>query len=286
MTKKFLASIFVAAFLLFSTIDISAQQTNAEKSNIVKVNLSQAEIDRIIAAFSAKEREYRQALNQYGFKREVIIQTLGFGGQITGEYRRDSHFTFTNDGRRYEKVLFAPMPTLTDATLTAEDLQDLNGVNQFALEPEKIPMYNFTFLGKEKIDELNLYVFDVAPRVMPDPKKTKERYFQGRIWVDDQDLQIVKSKGKGVPEWKDNKFPVMEIWRENIDGKYWFPTFSFANDQLYFEKSGQTLHLKVKIKFSDYKQGHSDVKILDDDETVQETPPAKPEAKTETKKPQ
>ena len=67
---------------------------------------------------------------------------------------------------------------------------------------------------------------------MPDPKKTKERLFSGRIWVDDQDLQIVKTKGKGVPETKNNKFPTVETYREHIDGRYWFPTYSYADEEL------------------------------------------------------
>ena len=274
MTRKFLTSLFVLAFLWFASGQVQAQQPAPPE--ITKINLPQAEIDRIIKAFSAKEAEFRQALTQYGFKREATIQTIGFGGQVTGEYRRDSHFVFADNGDRFEKVLFAPLPTLKEVQMTAEDLTDLNGVNQFALEASKINLYNFTLVGKEKIDELNLYVFDVAPKVMPDPKKTKERLFQGRIWVDDVDLQIVKSKGKGVPEWRDNKFPIVEIWRENIDGKYWFPTYSYANDQLYFEKSGQTVRLKMKVKFTDYKQGHSDVRILDDEEVVNDKPQPTP----------
>lgn len=284
MTKKFITGFLMFAVLFFANNIARAQQTAAEKPTITKVNLSQAEIDKIVTAFAAKEGEYRQALNQYGFRREATIQTVGFGGQVSGEYRRDSQFTFGDDGRRFEKVLFAPLPTIKDLQITAEDIEDLGGVNQFALEPKKIGAYSFTFIGKEKIDELNLYVFDVAPKVMPDAKKITERFFQGRIWVDDQDLQIVKSKGKGVPEG-DQRFPEVETWRENIDTKYWFPTYAYANQDLVF-KSGQVVRFKMKLKFSDYKQGYSDVKILDDDGTeVQEKPGAQPEPKAVPKKP-
>jgi hypothetical protein len=275
MTRRFLLSLFTLSLLwLASAAGVYAQ--TSEQSAVRKVDLSQAEIDRIVQAFSAKEAQYREALNQYGFKREVTIQTMGFGGQVSGEYRRDSNFIFTENGRRYEKILFAPLSTLKDVTLTAEDLEDLNGVNQFALEAAKINQYNFTYLGKEKIDELDLYVFDVAPKVLPDPKKSKERFFQGRIWVDDQDLQIVKSKGKGVPETRDNRYPVAEIWRENIDGKYWFPTYTYANDDLFFERSGTTVRLKMKIKFSEYKQATSTVRILEDETEVIEEKPQTP----------
>jgi hypothetical protein len=165
--------------------------------------------------------------------------------------------------------------------MTPEDLDDLGGINPFALEPANISQYNFSFVGKEKIDELDLYVFDVRPKVIPDYKKTKMRLFTGRIWVDDRDLQIVKSRGKAVPEWKNNKFPIVETWRENVDGKYWFPAYISSDDSLVFE-SGEVVKLKIRVKFTDYKQGHSDVRILDDEEIVREKPAPAP---SPTKKP-
>lgn len=266
MMKKILTAFFVFASLFAST-QIWAQ--NAE-STITKANLSSAEIEKIIAGFSAKEAEFRRALNQYGFRREAIMQRIGFGGQVAAEFRRDSIFLFREDNTRFEKVVFAPVSTFSAVSQT--DIDDLGGVNQFALEPNKISQYNFTFIGKEKIDELELYVFDVAPKVMPDPKKTKERFFQGRVWVDDQDLQIVKTKGKGVPETKKEKFPVVETWRENVDGKYWFPAMAYANDQLYFESSGETLHVKMKVKYSEYRLPRTSVKIIEEEDTPEEEP--------------
>lgn len=242
------------------------------QSNIVKHDLSQAEINKIIKNVAEKEGEFRDALKNYVFNRYAVIQTVGFGGQITGEFRRDSFLTFNSDGARFEKIMFAPMPTLVDLTITPEDLEDLGGVNPFALDPYYINQYNFNYLGKEKVDELDLYVFDVTPKVIPDPKKSKQRLFTGRIWVDDRDLQIVKSKGKAVPETKQNKFPIVETWRENIDGKYWFPAYSLSTGQdgeLVFD-SGQVVRLKMRVKYTDYRQGRSDVKILDDD-VVDET---------------
>jgi hypothetical protein len=139
----------------------------------------------------------------------------------------------------------------------------LNGVNPFAVEAEKAHLYNITYVGQEKIDELDTYVFDVAPKVMPDPKKIKDRLFLGRIWVDTVDVQIVKSKGKGVPETKNNKYPNVETYRELIDGKYWFPTYFYANEQLVFD-SGQTLHVKMLVKITDFKKFQGRVKVIED----------------------
>src|SRR6185369_141865 len=136
--------------------------------------------DRIIQAFTAKEGEFRRALNNYSFKRDALIQSIGMGGQVMGEYHRVSNFTFDDQGNRYEKITFFPMSTMGE-TVTAEDIEDLGGIEPFALEPSKIAQYNIRYVGKEKIDELNLYIFDVAPKVIPDPKKSKERLFVGRV---------------------------------------------------------------------------------------------------------
>ncbi|HLR05372.1 MAG TPA: hypothetical protein VK117_06145, partial [Pyrinomonadaceae bacterium] len=182
-----------------------AANTSPEKLTSGADSLTPAQLDSIIRRFTAKETEFRHALNTYAFKRDALIQELGMGGQVVGEYHRVSDFTFDDQGNRYEKINFFPMPTFQAMQMTQEDLEDLGGVNPFALEAAKLSQYNFKFVGKERIDELDLFVFDVAPKVMP--RKTTDRMFAGRIWVDDRDLQIVKSKGKGVPETKNNKFP-------------------------------------------------------------------------------
>jgi hypothetical protein len=221
---------------------------------ITKVNLTQAETDKMITAFTDKESIFRNALKNYSFKRDAIIQTLGFGArQVTGEYHRTSLFTFDDKDVKYEKVLFFPISTLTAIPVTPEDLEDLGGINPFALEPQNAPLYNFVLVGKEKIDELNLYVFDVTPKVVPDPNKTKQRVFTGRVWVDDHDFQILKSKGKGLPETKNNKYPVIETWRENIGGRYWFPTYATSNDEILFA-SGQTVRIRIRVRYTDYTE--------------------------------
>src|SRR5689334_12646026 len=218
-TSPFVA---VVALLVLTAVDTSAQVQPQPATTGPADTIDSA---RIIKAFTTKEAEFRRALNSYSFKRDALMQKIGMGGQVIGEYHRVSQFTFDDQGNRYEKISFFPMSTLPE--VTTGDVEDLGGVDPFALEPANIGKYNIRYAGKEKIDELNLYIFDVEPKVMPDPKKVKDRLFKGRIWVDDQDLQIVKTKGKGVPETKKNKYPTVETYREHIDGKYWFPTYSY-----------------------------------------------------------
>jgi hypothetical protein len=233
----------------------AAQQTSKDGAGAVDVN-------GIVRAFTAKETEFRRALNNYTFTRDAVIQTIGWGGQVTGEYDRTSQFVFNDAGERFERITRFPVPTLTEISFTQEDLEDLGGVQPFALEASKIDLYNFTYVGREKVDELDTYVFDVAPKVMP--KKVSERFFQGRVWVDAGDLQIVKVKGKGVPEGK-QRFPTFETYREQIDGKYWFPTYTYADDDLVFP-DGQTVHVRMKVRYTDFKAFRGRVRVIEEGE--------------------
>ena len=276
--KAYKTAIGLALLTLFALSSSAFAQGN----NIASSTLPQSEIDRIISTFTAKEKQFRQALLEYSFTRDALMQSLGMGGQVTGEYHRVSLFTFDDSGTRYEKITRFPMPSFQ--SVTQEDLDDLGGISPFALEPAKIHQYNFKYVGKEQIDELNLHVFDVAPKVMPNPKKSKERFFMGRVWVDEQDLQIVKTRGKGVPETRDNKFPIVETYREQIDGRYWFPTYSYADEELLFD-NGNTLHVRMKVKYSDFQLARAKVKIIEIDEADE---PEKKETKppvTTPKKP-
>jgi hypothetical protein len=247
----------------------------SQTSNIARSDLSQAEIDRIISTFTRNELEFRGALTNYVFNRSATVQTIGMGGQITGTFRRDSFMTFTSDGRRFERITYAPVSTLTEISVTPADLEDLGGINPFALEPSTISQYTFSYVGKEKIDELNLHVFDVTPKVIPNPKKSNLRVFRGRVWVDDRDLMIVKSKGKALPETKNDKYPVVETWRENVDGKYWFPAFSTSDDELVFD-NGLAVKLQMRVRYEDYKLGRTDVTIVDEEPYIEEKPEPSP----------
>lgn len=267
---KIMKRLFLSAILCLSVIS-----TFGQTSNIVKQDLSQADIDRIVMKFTQNEGLFREALNVYAFNRYVTVSNIGLGGQITGTYRRDSFMTFDSTGKRYERILFAPISTLTEMSITVEDIDNMGGIDAFGVEPKTIDLYKFTYLGKERVDELDLYVFDVEPKVLPDWKKGEGKYFQGRVWIDQEDLMIVKSKGKAVPE-KKQRFATMESIRENVDGKYWFPSHVSANDELVFS-SGQVVKIRILVKFKNYRVGRTDVKILDGEDAVEPQPTPSPE---------
>ncbi len=264
MMKKLI--LLTLALICLSAVSAFGQTA----SSIVKTEMSPAEIDQIVKKFTQNEALFRQALNIYAFNRFATMQTVGMGGNITGTYKRDSYLTFNEGGQRFEKILFAPVSTMTEVVITVADIENLGGIDPFAIEPKMAGQYNFTYLGKEKIDELNLHVFEVGPKVMPDWKRGVAKFFQGRIWVDDEDLMIVKSKGKAVPEGKE-RFATMETFRENVDGKYWFPSFSTSDDELVFD-SGQAVKMRVRVKYKDYRVGRTDVKIVGEEDVPAEKP--------------
>ncbi|HEX7174177.1 MAG TPA: hypothetical protein VF240_02670 [Pyrinomonadaceae bacterium] len=275
LTLSLLAAASLAAVLSADAPRAQTQTSNSTASVASRPGAGTPSPEQIISAFSAKESEFRRALNEYQFKRDAVIQTIGMGGQITGEYKRVSRFVFDDAGNRFEKILHFPMSTVKDVSITPEDLEDLGGVQAFALEASQIGKYNISYVGKERVDELDLYIFDVAPKVMPNPKKTKERLFQGRIWVDDQDLQIVKARGKGVPETKESRYPTFETYRENIDGRYWFPTYSYADDELVFD-SGQVVRLRLRVRYSDFEKLRGKVRIIEEGEPGVDEPKGTP----------
>lgn len=236
---------------------------------LVKTDLSQADIDKIIRKFSQNESLFRQALNVYAFNRYAAISTIGMGGQVTGTFRRDSYLTFNQEGQRFEKILFAPVSTVQGIEVTAADIENLGGIDPFAIEPKLLDQYKFTYLGKENIDGLDLFVFDVGPKVMPDWKKGVAKFFQGRIWVEDEGFAIVKSKGKAVPEGKE-RFPTVETIRQPIDNRFYFPVDSRSDDELVFD-NGNAVKIRVRVRYKDYRLGRTDVKIVSEEDVVDDS---------------
>jgi hypothetical protein len=219
----------------------------------------------VIQKFAAKEAEFSEARNNYTYRQTVKLQVLDSGGNPTREeWTEVDDIIFSPDGKRMEKVVYAPVPTLQQIQMTPEDVQDLRNVQPFVLTTTEIRDYTIDYLGPEKVDEIGCYVFSVKPKKL-DPGK---RFFEGQIWVDDRDLQIVKSYGKGVGELKrgsskNQAFPRFETYREQIDGKYWFPTYTHAEDTLHFKDSN--VRIRMTVKYQDYKhyEGRSTIKYGD-----------------------
>ena len=217
-------------------------------------------VEQVIQKFAAREEEFKKERDNYTYTQTFVIQTIDANDQPDGEYRMTSEIIFTPDGKkRTEHVTDAPPPTLQRIQLSQQDLDDLEHVQPFVLTTTELPKYNVKYVGRQRIDELTTYVFDVAPKTI----EKNQRYFQGRVWVDDGDLNIVKSDGKAVPDIKkkgqENVFPRFETYRENIEGHFWFPTYTRSDDVLQFSLGG--VHIRMTVKYANYKRFGSTIKI-------------------------
>jgi hypothetical protein len=233
-------------------------------------------IEQIIQKFGDRELEFKKERDNYTYTQTFVVQVIDNDGQVAGEHRMTSDILFTPEGKRYEKVISAPPPTLERAgmSLSQQDLDDVERVQPFVLTTTDLPKYDVKYVGREQLDELSTYVFDVAPKKL----EKNQRYFQGRIWVDDKDLNIVKSDGKAVPDIikknSENIFPRFETFRENIEGHFWFPTYTRSDDVLHF--STGPIHMRMNIRYANYKRFGATIKIGNAVELKEDKKPNKP----------
>jgi hypothetical protein len=240
--------------------------------------------EEVIKRFAAKEKEFKEARDQYTYRQDVRVQTLEGETPDPGDYRQVFDVSFDDKGRKVKNVVFAPQSGLQKVTMTQEDFDDIENRLPFVLTSDEIPEYDILYVGQQKQDELSTYVFDIAPKQIVG----KKRYFQGRIWVDDHDFQIVKTYGKTVPDIKkkkghENLFPKFTTWREQVDGQYWFPTYTRAEDTLKFAFGD--VKIREIIKYENYKRFGSKSKITYEGQEVKKAEP-KPQTPDQQQKPQ
>lgn len=265
------------AFVAFIPGHLRAE-TNCEEGN-GPLNSAQPKSitpQEIIQKFAAKEAVFKEARNHYTYTQEIVVQTID-GNTVDGEFRQKEDILYDDKGNRIEQVTYAPQNTLTRIMMTKEDFDDFRNRLPFVMTTEDLPEYDVLYAGQQHVDELDTYVFDLAPKKIQKDK----RYFQGRIWVDNRDFQIVKTCGKNVPDIRkkgnENLTPKFVTYREQIDGQYWFPTYTKADDDLNF--SAGPVHVREIVKYTNYKRFGVKTRILYGKQvpggTPQQSPPPK-----------
>jgi len=222
--------------------------------------------EEIIKRFATKEKDFKEARDLYTYRQDVKVQVLD-GDTVKGEYHEVFDVLFDNSGKRLENVVFAPQSSLDQAGLSMDqgDFDDIRNRLPFVLTSDEVGEYDILYVGQQQEDDLHCYVFDIAPKQIVG----KKRYFQGRIWVDDHDFQIVKTYGKTVPQIYDRKhkgkdehlYPNFTTWREQIDKVYWFPVYTKADDTLHFSGGLGDVHIREIVKYQNYKRFGSKTRI-------------------------
>jgi hypothetical protein len=236
--------------------------------------------EQIIQKFAARETEFRHARDNYTFRQMVKVDTVNDdNNKVDGEYQQVTDITFSPDGHREERVVFAPQNTLQRVMMSPADMQDIEHRLPFILTTEDLPEYDITYLGRQHVDDLETYVFSAGPKTIV----KNHRYFQGKVWVDTQDFQIVLVNGKNVPDdvrrGHEDLSPPFTTYYEQVDGKYWFPTYTKAEGTLHFAAQqgalSQDVHLRSIVKYTDYKQFHATSTIVSSSGAIAEPPPKK-----------
>jgi hypothetical protein len=287
-------SFFVFLLLLVGSLATFAQTSNSSGTTrgegpIDPTPPQGMTTDQIIQRFTAKESEFRKAWDQYAFRQDVKVQTLDGDTTVDGEFREVTDITFSDAGKRIESVQFAPQSTLQRISMSKEDYDDIRHQYPFVMSTDELPLYQVLYVGKQRVDELDTYIFDIAPKKLEKDK----RYVQGRIWVDQQDLQIVKThlkpaylKSKATAE---QQFPAFTTYREQIDGTNWFPTYVKADEELHFPGGKgyppNDVHIRIIVKYTDYKRFGAKSRIIFEGQELpeQKNPPQQPPPPQETK---
>ncbi len=262
---------FTSLFAVLLSVIALTSGARAQQGALDKSPPKGATVEEIIKHFAAKEKEFKEARDQYTYRQDVKVMTLD-GDTPDGAYQQVFDVTFDDKGRKIKNVVFAPQPTLQRIQMTEEDFDDIENRLPFVLTSDDVGEYDILYVGQQKQDELNCYVFDIAPKQIVG----KKRYFQGRIWVDDHDFQIVETYGKTVPDIKkkkgqENLFPKFTTWREQIDGQYWFPTYTRGEDTLKFSLGD--VKIREIIKYTNYRRFGSKSRITYEGQEVQKSAP-------------
>lgn len=281
LRKRFVPLTLSLLSFVFLLAGAASAETNCEEGN-GPLNTAQPTSltpDQIVQKFAAREAIFKEARNHYTYTQEVVVQTLQGDNTVDGEFRQVNDILYDDKGNRIEEVKFAPAPTLTRIMMTKEDFDDFRNRLPFVMTTEDLPKYDVHYEGQQHVDEIDTYVFDIAPKHVD--KNGGPRYFQGRIWVDNRDFQIVKTCGKNVPDIhnKDNEnlTPKFVTYREQVDGDYWFPTYTKADDILHFKD--QDVHVREIVKYTNYKRFGVKTRIVYGKPVPEANPKASPQQK-------
>jgi hypothetical protein len=250
IVRLFVLSLFVAALLPHATAQTDCADGNGILDMTPPKDMTAQEV---IQKFAAQETKVKEARSHYAYTQDVMVQTLN-DKTVDGQFHEVTTVSSDDKGRRVENVTFAEQSTLRGINMSKDDMEDIHTFMQLILTTEELAEYNLTYAGQQHVDDLDTYVFHVVPK----KEEKNKRYFQGRVWVDNHDLQIVKLCGKSVPDRiqvKKNQHqdlrPMFVGYRQLVDG-FWFPAYVRVDDTLHFR--AESVHVREIIKFTGYKR--------------------------------
>jgi hypothetical protein len=206
----------------------------------------------IIQGFSRKEEEYQAARPRFAYRKSIRIQEFGPDGNPAGEFSATYDAARSADGQIYEKAIAAPESSLQYLQIEPEDAQLLTRIPAYPVAQSQLSKYNLQYLNTERVDEVDCYIFQVSPKTLD----RQHPLFDGVIWVDQKYLEVVKTYGQWVTDLgaihpATLPFTMFETYRENVEGKYWFPDYSRAEGV--YKIKDRDVPIRVTIKWTNFK---------------------------------
>ncbi len=107
--------------------------------------------------------------------------------------------------------------------------------------------YDFTFVRREFLGEVRCVVIDIAPK-----KNAPSGRFLGRIWVEDQDDNIVRFNGTYTEAHRNSYYLHFDTWRQNLRPGIWLPSLIYSEESDMKGHLGQTLNYKAQTRLWGY----------------------------------
>jgi len=107
--------------------------------------------------------------------------------------------------------------------------------------------YDFSFVRREFLGEVKCIVMDVAPK-----KDAGKGRFLGRIWIEDQDYNIVRFNGTYFPHPRASYYLHFDSWRQNLRPGIWLPSLIYSEESDLKYRLGQTLDYKAQTRLWGY----------------------------------
>lgn len=189
--------------LISSVIDREKKllQTIAKYTPMVETYLQNLELHDELGAVPTADKYFVGKLNlAKGVEQKSLLLTPGFGSKIKNALTRFFTVQYVADG--FAQMMF---------------------VDNVGFDPAN---YEFTYVRREFLGEIRCHVLDVEPKATP----LKKTAFQGRIWVEDQDFNIVRFNGTYVQSSTSDLYFHFDSWRENIGPGLWLPAYVYIEE--------------------------------------------------------
>jgi hypothetical protein len=190
--------------------------------------------------------------NEYMYRQTVTVEELDTRGTARGQFKEIRDIIFSPEHERTEETVGKPEINLKFLRLTDEDYRDIRDIQPIVLTQDRLWNYETRFRGEENIDDVDCWVLQVKPRQI----LGNQRFFDGLMWVDKRGFDIVRMEGQAVPQListkDENLFPRFTTIRKPVDGKHWFPVYTYADDTLPFRTGPQ--RIRLRISYSNYRR--------------------------------